>query len=273
MVGKDNTNLYTGRADAYTKYRSFYPPSVITHIADHYKLPPSSIIADMGSGTGIVSKLTLDTLDDVKVIGVEPNADMRKAQEENLRAEIETGSFRSQAGSAEATGLDDKSVDLAIAGAAFHWFDTAGARRECLRVIKPSSGGSGRPFAIISRHRRPEDDYTGGEPTNIISAMHKLYKDHGLGYVLDQGWQHFTDENMRSFYGNDAYQTTALLGTEKRTMEQMVGRMQSQSHVPSMGTTEGDSFYADMRAIMAKFEKDGVVEHPSNLAIICGYLT
>lgn len=273
MPEKDNTNLYTGRADAYTKYRSSYPPSVVTHVADHYSLPPSATIADMGSGTGIVSKLILNTLSDVKVVGVEPNADMRKAQEESLRAEIEMGSFHSQVGSAEASGLDDQSVDLAIAGAAFHWFDTAGTRRECLRVIKPSSSGNGRPFAIISRHRRPEDDYTGGEPKNIISAMQKLYQDHGLGHVLDQAWGKLTDENMQSFYGNDAYQTTALLGTEKRTVEQIVGRMQSQSHVPSMGTKEGDSFYADLKAGLEKFQNDGVVEHPANLEVICGYLT
>ena len=83
------------------------------------------MIADIGSGTGFLSELFLKNGN--RVFGVEPNEAMRQAGEEYLAS---YDGFASIDGSAEATTLDDASVDFVTAGQAFHWFDQTAARRE-----------------------------------------------------------------------------------------------------------------------------------------------
>jgi ubiquinone/menaquinone biosynthesis C-methylase UbiE len=58
---------------------------------------------------------------------------MREAAERRLN---NYAGFRSIAGRAEAPSLEDRSVDFAVVGQAFHWFDVAQTRREFLRILK-----------------------------------------------------------------------------------------------------------------------------------------
>ncbi len=96
-------------------------------------LRAGSVVADIGSGTGLLAKLFLDF--GCRVIGVEPNADMRAAGDRFLSSAYDK--FSSVDGRAERTGLEDASVDMIAAGQAFHWFDAIAARREFLRIIRP----------------------------------------------------------------------------------------------------------------------------------------
>ncbi|PYS30033.1 MAG: SAM-dependent methyltransferase, partial [Acidobacteria bacterium] len=96
-------------------------------------LTQQSIIADIGSGTGILSELFLKN--ENQVLGVEPNAPMREAGERLLER---YSKFKSIEGAAEATTLLDDSVDFVSAGQAFHWFDQKLARDEFSRILKPS---------------------------------------------------------------------------------------------------------------------------------------
>ena len=94
-------------------------------------MTPASSLADVGSGTGILSELFLR--EGVRVYGVEPNREMREAGERLLSA---YENFVSVEGRAEATTLEDASVDFVTPGQAFHWFDPAAARREFMRILK-----------------------------------------------------------------------------------------------------------------------------------------
>src|SRR5207249_3286611 len=90
-----------------------------------------SVIADVGSGTGISAKLFLDNGN--MVYGVEPNGPMREAAETFLGS---YASFRSIDGSAEATGLPNGAVDLIVCAQAFHWFDPVQAKVEFRRILR-----------------------------------------------------------------------------------------------------------------------------------------
>src|SRR5258708_10524064 len=96
-------------------------------------LRPDHVVADVGSGTGILSKLFLENGN--RVIGVEPNDEMRHAGEEFLSS---SGNFSSVAGSAEATTLRDANVHFVTVAQAFHWFEPVAARREFLRILRPA---------------------------------------------------------------------------------------------------------------------------------------
>ena len=122
----NTTQRFSARVAEYVKYRPGYPAEVASLLEREAKLTTESMIADIGSGTGLSSRLFLER--GYVVTGVEPNRQMRVAGAALL---TEFPRFTSIDGRAEATGLPDASVDLVIAGQAFHWFDTATTRVEC----------------------------------------------------------------------------------------------------------------------------------------------
>src|SRR5438046_3960043 len=80
---KTPTERFTETVEDYIKYRPSYPQELIQLMSDRCGLTNKSIIADFGSGTGILSKLFLDNGN--TVYGVEPNQAMREAAEKILK--------------------------------------------------------------------------------------------------------------------------------------------------------------------------------------------
>ena len=103
-----------------------------------------SVVADIGSGTGILSELFLKNGN--TVYGIEPNNNMREGAERNLQ---KYPNFISINGSAEDTSLKNESIDLATAAQAFHWFDVENAKKEFKRILKPNGS-----VVIIWNNRR-----------------------------------------------------------------------------------------------------------------------
>ena len=118
---------FSSRVDNYIKYRPGYPQAVITTLQVDCQLTPASSIADIGSGTGILTEQFLKNGN--PVYAIEPNDEMRTAGERLLHR---YPGFNSIASRAEATTLVGHSVDFVVAGQAFHWFDHLKARVEFL---------------------------------------------------------------------------------------------------------------------------------------------
>lgn len=123
---------FSDRVDNYVRYRPHYPQEIIDVLRRETRLSSSSVIADVGSGTGISAELFLQA--GCTVHGVEPNREMREAAERLLAA---YPAFHSVNGTAEATTLPDHGVDLIVAAQAFHWFNTSATRAEFSRILKP----------------------------------------------------------------------------------------------------------------------------------------
>ena len=71
----DNTKRFSDRVEDYIRYRPNYPEKIVKILEEKISLDKNKTIADIGSGTGISSKLFLKN--GYKVIGVEPNKEMR----------------------------------------------------------------------------------------------------------------------------------------------------------------------------------------------------
>ena len=110
----NNTDRFTGKARAYAQGRPDYPASVVGLLTQESRRE-NPRLADIGSGTGILSRAMLER--GWTVYGVEPNDDMRKEAEKRLSA---FPRFHSVAGTAERTGLPGASVDLVTAAQSFH---------------------------------------------------------------------------------------------------------------------------------------------------------
>ncbi len=126
---------FSSRVENYIKYRPGYPAAIIDLLQKECHLTTDALIVDIGSGTVKLTELFLNN--DYRVVGIEPDPEMRAAAEYVLR---KYSTFTSSAASAEVTGLPDRSVDFITAGQAFHWFDRERARQEFARVLVPEDG-------------------------------------------------------------------------------------------------------------------------------------
>ena len=188
----DSTQRFTDRVEAYIHYRPGYPDALIDLLHSEIGLSEESVVADLGSGTGISSALFLQY--GMTVYGVEPNDAMREAAERTLDGYEH---FHSVAGTAETTGLSANSVDAVIAGQAFHWFDRERARREFLRILKPQGH-----VVLFWNSRR-----TAGSP--FLEAYEGLLQRFGTDYN-QINHQNIDDKVIAEFFRPDVFEKRTL---------------------------------------------------------------
>src|SRR6476469_2466819 len=123
---------FSNRVENYVKYRPTYPPEILGVFRSEMGLNKQTVVADVGSGPGILTRLFLENGN--VTFGVEPNNAMRQAAQTILK---DFQNFRSVSGTAEATTLPDASVDIITAAQAFHWFDPEPTKAEFRRILKP----------------------------------------------------------------------------------------------------------------------------------------
>jgi SAM-dependent methyltransferase len=117
-------------AEAYDFGRPRYDDHAIDAIAAAAGGGPR--LLDVGAGTGRLSGPLLEQGCDV--VAVEPLDEMRAILTRHI------GPDRALAGRAEELPLPDASVDGAVCGDAWHWFDGARAADELARVVRPGGG-------------------------------------------------------------------------------------------------------------------------------------
>jgi SAM-dependent methyltransferase len=237
MPAKNATTRFSDRVADYIRYRPSYPVEIIDLLADRCGLTPESVIADIGSGTGILSKLFLDNGN--PVVGVEPNADMRAAAEESL---ADYARFTSLGGCAEATRLPSRAMDFIVVGQAFHWFDRDKARREFLRI-----GKEGAVTVLLWNDRR-----TGSTP--FLIDYEKLLQSFGTDYA-DINHRNVQDAAVFGAFFGAAPAEAAFGNVQHFDFDGLVGRMASSSYLPAR---DDPRFAALLAAARELFERHAV---------------
>lgn len=121
--------FFSGRGDDYNKYRPSHPNEAIDKILTGLESNAQLVAADIGAGTGIGSRLLADR--GIRVLAIEPNADMVSSATPHKLVEFLTGT-------AEEIPLPSTSVDLVTSFQAFHWFDFIKSLQEFRRILKPN---------------------------------------------------------------------------------------------------------------------------------------
>ncbi len=124
---------FTGLAGDYARFRPGYAPQVGTAVLSYVGRELAGIDAvDIGAGTGIWTR-SLAARGLRSVLAVEPNDDMRAQGIEGSR----DTNIVWRKGSAEATGLPDRSADLVSMASSLHWADFDQACDEFHRILRP----------------------------------------------------------------------------------------------------------------------------------------
>jgi SAM-dependent methyltransferase len=229
------TARFSNRVENYIRYRPGYPPGILDPLRSICGLTPDSVIADVGSGTGILAEMFLKNGNQVR--GVEPNREMREAGERLLAA---YPNFTSIDGKAEATTLPDASVDFVTAGTALHWFDLDQARAEFRRILKP------RGWTVLVWNNR-----------RLESSFMRAYEALLLRYTTDYKDVHhdrITDALLRTFYGGD-FESQIFVHSQVFDFAGLRGRLLSASYAP----IDNAAMLDELRAIFDEHQNGGSV--------------
>jgi SAM-dependent methyltransferase len=237
------TERFSTRADHYRRYRPGYPVAALDLLAHQCGLAAGTIVADVGSGTGILSEALLGR--GARVIGIEPNEAMRRAAEERLAGEA---GFRSIAATAEATTLPEESIDLWVAAQAFHWFDAPRARIEALRVVRPGA------FAALLWNEHP------AEAGPFLSEYDALLRRHAREYAALAD-RRSDEASMRAFLG-PAMQVARFSNAQALDYAGLEGRLLSSSYAPERGDPQHAPMLEALRALFERHKKSGKIVFP-----------
>ena len=213
-----NAELFGRKAQNYWRSRPRYAEAFF----DFLELTAESRIAEMGAGTGVLTRELLRR--GAWVYAVEPNSGMRSILERDTRG---NGRCVITDGFAERSGLPDGSVNLVIAAQAFHWFEPEKFKAECRRIL----GGGGRVVLVWNTYRA-------GVP--LIEELDEILKRfcpkfrgfHG-GLRLDECRRFFDGACERRIFPND-------LNFE---VERFVNRCLSSSYALGKGDPQFDRFF------------------------------
>jgi SAM-dependent methyltransferase len=254
MPSANPTERFSSRVDNYIRYRPSYPPQVLDILKLDCALASTWTIADIGSGTGVLSRLLLENGN--RVFGVEPNPDMRQAGERLLQSYPD---FVSVAGSAEATTLPAASVEMVTAAQAAHWFDPVRARREFVRILKPEGW-----TALIWNERKTD-------ATPFLAAYENLLLTYGTDY---QEVRHErTTADIDAFFSPSPFQSSLLPNYQDFDYAALQGRLLSSSYTPQEGDPRYEPMLRELRTIFDAHQKAGHVRVEYITQVYYGQLT
>ncbi|HUR97412.1 MAG TPA: class I SAM-dependent methyltransferase [Pyrinomonadaceae bacterium] len=237
----DTIHRFSNRVANYAKYRPGYPPEILELFKNAMGLTVDSVLADVGSGTGLSAKLFLEN--GSTVYGVEPNAAMREAAEDYLK---EFPNFISHEGTAEDTSLPDSSIDFVIAAQAFHWFHPERTLTEFTRILRP-----GGHVSLIWNERQLDT-------TEFLRDYELLLKKHANDYdkVRHENIDH---EKLARFFGPD-YERATYSNEQVFDLEGLRGRVLSSSYMPAEDDPAFPALEKELTGLFAKYAENGKIK-------------
>lgn len=248
----DPIRRFSGRTEEYARYRPRYPSGLVPLLRVEIGLRADWEIADIGSGTGLSCEPFLAL--GCRVVGVEPNPEMRRAAEGRLR----DLAFRSVPGRAEATTLPETSIDLVVAGQAFHWFDPRRARIEFERILRPPA-----PVALFWNTRILD-------ASPFLREYETLLHEYGTDY---ERVRHDTrrDDLLETFFPA-GFRRHALPNQQSLDLSGLQGRLLSSSYTPAESDPGRAAMLEAAEAMFRRHQREGRVRLEYETELYVGHL-
>lgn len=244
--------VFSAKVAQYLASRPAYPATLFERLTALGALPPNAEVADIGAGTGLLTRGLLER--GHRVVAVEPSDEMRAAADALLGA---FAGYRSLAGTAEATTLAPQSVDLVTAAQAFHWFDIPLARREFARILRPAG-----QVALVWNDRLRDDP--------LHAALEPVFDEFG-GAKRGALLAHEDLSRVPAFFGSAATHTIELPNEHRLDAPGLVSLVLSRSYMPERGSPAGEAVRRRVEAVFARHARAGeVLVRYRTLAVVGG---
>jgi SAM-dependent methyltransferase len=235
----DNTQRFSNRVENYVKYRPHYPAAIVTYLQERFDFTSGSI-ADVGAGTGILTKLFLDA--GYTVHAVEPNGPMLAKATTLLH---DYPGFTAVSGTAENTMLPNNSVDAVMAGQAFHWFDAEKSKAEFNRILKPHG-----LVALVWNERRIDAAFE--------QEYDVLINRYGKDYVQVKH-RNIEADDIAAFFAPTPMELKVFSNQQVFDFEGLKGRLLSSSYMPLPGESGYDDAISELNKLFNKSQQAGTI--------------
>jgi len=247
------TERFSDRVENYMKYRPGYPLEIIAFLKKECELSDVSIIADIGSGTGILSKIFLDNGN--KVFAVEPNKEMRNAAEKFFK---QNKNFISIPSTAENTELKTQNIDFIIVGQAFHWFDINKTKIEFKRILRNNG------YVILIWNSRISKEGFMNDYENLLLKFGTDYE--------NVNHDNIDESVIKNFYSPYDYKEITFPNYQEFDYEGIKGRLLSSSYIPAEGSNNCCDMLNYLENIFEKNNKKGKIKMEYKTVVYYGKL-
>lgn len=237
----DSVARFSDRVENYVRYRPGYPRAMTEFFRNELGLDQDSVIADIGSGTGLSTKPFLEA--GCTVYGVEPNAAMRDAAAGFLK---DFPRFVNHDGTAENTLLADHSVDFIVAAQAFHWFDRFQSPREFRRILR-----LGGIVALIWNERLLDAN-------EFLREYENLLKEFGTDY--DKVRHDALDRELFEGAFGTRFAVASFENSQTLDFEGLKGRLMSSSYTPAAGHPRFEAMISELNRVFDKYSESGKIQ-------------
>lgn len=249
----NSVNRFSSRVENYARYRPGYPPGVLEILRSDCGLSKESAIADIGSGTGLLSEVFLKNGN--AVFAVEPNELMRATAESLLQSYAH---FQSVPATAEHTTLRDRSIDFITAGQAFHWFDRKAAKQEFARILKPEG------WVVLIWNARRLD------ATAFLREFEALLLRYSPDYPVVR--HENIEEGIGGFFEPQPIRSASLDNVQRLDFPSLKGRLCSSSYAPEVGHPNFNRMLSDLQDIFNAHKENGIVNFEYDTRVYYGHL-
>jgi SAM-dependent methyltransferase len=241
---------FSERAACYNQFRWAYDPKAIRALVEECNITTSSVIADIGAGTGMLTRHFAGLAG--TVYGVEPSAEMRAIAARNLY-----GTIRYIDGVADATTLPNCSVDMITVGRALHWFPPDSTKTEFQRILRTDGW-----MAIFSV---PCTD------AKLMDALARIR-------VEDNGWDIAVEKTRMTlaplsfYFGHDSFRKLSFPGSVQETWDVFIGRISSLGPAPGKEHPLRPRLERALREMFEQYAIDGLLHVPISTEVSFGHI-
>jgi ubiquinone/menaquinone biosynthesis C-methylase UbiE len=197
----ETSEIWTDEAAAYDRARPTPPQVLLDILMQLIDTSHPALVVDLGSGTGLSTMIWAERAQ--RVVGIEPNADMRTQAIRKIEHSPHAAHIEYQDGVSNQTNLPNNSADIVTCAQSFHWMEPTSTLAEIARILRP-----GGVFAVYDytwpptlnwelEHVYQEIDERFDaleEERGLIQNLPRWPKAKHLDRIRDSGYFRFTRE-------------------------------------------------------------------------------
>ena len=229
-------DTHIDKAESYDIGRPNYPESFFDYLYNEIGMSDKSVIADIGAGTGKITRKFLERGN--KVFAVEPDKNMMKILKTNLSQFTSCVPLES---TAENTGILSSSIDFIFCGNSYMWFNRSDVIPEFQRIVRNCKSQN-----IIIARLGPGDNIYSEEFLEINNRFLKPVS--GI------------QPNNSAFFADDMFASKAFNYTLYQGLDEFLHGCLSASSSPNTGDNSYEEYCLALKKLFDKYSTNGQFE-------------